>query len=43
MLEKIKGLKNSVKEIQKEMEKTNTVVSALATKFGLEEHEEDDG
>ena len=41
LLEKMKSLKNSVKNIQVEMEKTNTILSALASKTGLSEVEEE--
>jgi hypothetical protein len=41
MLDKMKILKNSVKNIQVEMERTNTILSALAIKTGLSEVEEE--
>lgn len=41
LLEKMKSLKNSVKNIQVEMERTNTILYALASKTGLSEVEEE--
>ena len=42
MLDKMNTLKNSLKKIKEEMEKTSSIISALAIKSGLDEVEEED-
>ena len=42
MLDRMKSLKNSMNSIQAEMEKTNSMITALALKTGLTEFEEED-
>ena len=43
MLDKMNSLKNSLKKIKEDMEKTSSIISALAIKTGLDDLEEEDG